>query len=493
MTQISSNDQRENKKGFGMLATAFIPLFGYFALIYMGDKAKKKSWKTAGLIQAAVSIVGVLFYLFGVSSCTDYSFREITPTICIPLLIAAYIFGIIFVLVNRKPYSKRVVLINTKKALPHALVRNNVWCRKQLRWQLWSYIPVLGGLCFLFIGYRTGTKRWKTYGWLYTIFAAVAFSLLIIAVGNYDLGKCILVYPLSVIIAYITVAVHASVVRSDYLRMIAPGWDERHMRLPCLNDRSWRRRNSMWMIWSYIPFCGGASLLHVGIRMRTRRWIIAGLAFIVANIVFGVVQNTVVPTLSRVISYELQDAINTSIWLLHAVMWIGTFFACTVIRERYLEYAAEQYGGDAEAAYTADLKPSADQQRFAQAVGKKAAEEKTQKNTQSAEQAMQKIVAQNTAEAMAHETVEAASQASEKRIDINSCSQRELMTLPGISLAQAKRALEYREQNSGFKDSDTFVKELGIKPHFAVQILDRITVSVAAVKNTKRAYRTLDI
>jgi len=64
-------------------------------------------------------------------------------------------------------------------------------------------------------------------------------------------------------------------------------------------------------------------------------------------------------------------------------------------------------------------------------------------------------------------------------IDINTCTQSQLMELPGISLVQAKRAMEYREERGGFRSADEFVQVLNIKPHFAVQIFPRITVSAA--------------
>lgn len=83
-------------------------------------------------------------------------------------------------------------------------------------------------------------------------------------------------------------------------------------------------------------------------------------------------------------------------------------------------------------------------------------------------------------------------------VDINRCTQDELMSLPGIGVAQAKKALEYRAQNGGFRSLDEFVDVLQIKPHFAVQIFDRATVSQPAPKSTpqpapgKQSRRTID-
>ena len=83
-------------------------------------------------------------------------------------------------------------------------------------------------------------------------------------------------------------------------------------------------------------------------------------------------------------------------------------------------------------------------------------------------------------------------------VDINCCTQSELMTLPGIGVVQAKKAMEYREQNGGFRSLDEFVEVLQIKPHFAVQIFSRAVVSQAERKpaaqssHTTHMRRTID-
>lgn len=63
------------------------------------------------------------------------------------------------------------------------------------------------------------------------------------------------------------------------------------------------------------------------------------------------------------------------------------------------------------------------------------------------------------------------------KVDVNRCTQSELMSLPGMTVAQAKRAMEYRTEHGGFRTLDEFVDVLGIKPHFAVQIFSMATVS----------------
>lgn len=82
-------------------------------------------------------------------------------------------------------------------------------------------------------------------------------------------------------------------------------------------------------------------------------------------------------------------------------------------------------------------------------------------------------------------------------VDVNRCTQSELMALPGMTVAQAKRAMEYRAERGGFRSLDEFVDVLEIKPHFAVQIFSAATVSQPEVRpvqhhNTTSSRRTID-
>lgn len=61
-----------------------------------------------------------------------------------------------------------------------------------------------------------------------------------------------------------------------------------------------------------------------------------------------------------------------------------------------------------------------------------------------------------------------------KIVDINSCSESDLVELPGISVVLAKKAITYREEHQGFRLVEEFFTVLEIKPHFMVQLKDRI-------------------
>lgn len=79
-------------------------------------------------------------------------------------------------------------------------------------------------------------------------------------------------------------------------------------------------------------------------------------------------------------------------------------------------------------------------------------------------------------------------------IDVNGCSAEKLATLPGISIVTAKKMIEIRNQQGGFHSVDEFVMKSGIKPHFATDIIKRLTISVNTDSHmNKTKGRKLDI
>lgn len=59
-------------------------------------------------------------------------------------------------------------------------------------------------------------------------------------------------------------------------------------------------------------------------------------------------------------------------------------------------------------------------------------------------------------------------------IDINTCTEKDLASLPGVSIVAAKKAIAYRDKNNGFVSEQEFYKVAGIQLHFVKQIKDKI-------------------
>lgn len=62
-------------------------------------------------------------------------------------------------------------------------------------------------------------------------------------------------------------------------------------------------------------------------------------------------------------------------------------------------------------------------------------------------------------------------------IDINSASEKEITDLPGISIILAKKIIQYRDSNKGFKNLDEFYTKMKIKPHFIEKLDEMICVN----------------
>lgn len=70
-------------------------------------------------------------------------------------------------------------------------------------------------------------------------------------------------------------------------------------------------------------------------------------------------------------------------------------------------------------------------------------------------------------------------------LNINTCSEEELIALPGLNIIDAKRTISLREQNGDFESIEDFIAALHIKPHIAAPLYDYITVE-PSVKVTPR-------
>lgn len=61
-------------------------------------------------------------------------------------------------------------------------------------------------------------------------------------------------------------------------------------------------------------------------------------------------------------------------------------------------------------------------------------------------------------------------------VDVNRAPESELAGLPGVGLILAKKAVQYREANRGFRTVDEFFQVLGLKPHVAERLRPLVTV-----------------
>src|SRR5919106_3936908 len=77
-----------------------------------------------------------------------------------------------------------------------------------------------------------------------------------------------------------------------------------------------------------------------------------------------------------------------------------------------------------------------------------------------------------------------ASTAAIATVNLNTATQAQLETLPGIGAASAKRILEYRQKNGGFKKIEELMNVQGIGEKSFLKLKPLVTVATAPAKPT---------
>lgn len=106
-----------------------------------------------------------------------------------------------------------------KGMIPMSTGNFNIWWKiKHSLWMLLTLLPLLNFLAFVYIGWRSKTKKWVVYGILY----AVPSVFLIIGL-NSTLEE---IYLILVVLTWFVSVIHAIIVRNTYLYRLRGG-DER--------------------------------------------------------------------------------------------------------------------------------------------------------------------------------------------------------------------------------------------------------------------------
>lgn len=492
---------------WGMKNSAYIllglfPWLDAFAFVYMGRKTGRKQWTRMGIIFGVLWYFGVLFYGLTYSYLPASNVvRQVIFLVKAAILVLWPVI-MILLLASRKDYLRLLAVTEKEPDIPE-LMQDKKWRMQHSMWTIWSFIPGLGGISLLTAGYSMKDKTWKKISAAVT--AIGVLSIVGIRVANsYAYASLISTYLLSfsarmtlknlscctlILLFSLQIALMLAI-RKEYLIHEAVKWDTGKRKYKCLSSLNWRMKNSWWILMCLVPYCTGVGLIIAGLQSKKKKWAATGL---IAEILIAA---------GEIILYMPRFRYGYSILkfnlsILNFLVILTVFSMAFVVRNEFLFIRAKMLGGNE----TAIQQEIAAQENFR----KRTSREKTVETDESEKEKKTRTVeltpvkpekkVEKKVEKQAEKQVVLVN-ASEKT-DINTCTEAELRKLPGLSLAQIKAAVEYREKNGFFNSVDDFVSILGIKPHFAVQIFEMAVASPAPVKekteSEKVVRRTIDI
>lgn len=227
-------------------------------------------------------------------------------------------------------------------------------------------------------------------------------------------------------------------------------------------SKSWEVIHSLWVLWTLpMGLLSWISFIYIGIRVRQMKWIISGLIYSIALILFILIGTD--PTDGYLILVPENSWIIDVQILITLAVWVISIFHAFWARKEYLlrleaisdpeirdedylkrKYAMEYaYGNEEKSKFQNPFKRSSVNSELQQEHVKKHVKE-----------------------------VEFPS----KPVDINNDPEEVIAELPGIGSILAKKVVETR-QLSPFKSVDEFGEVLGLKPHIIERVRPLIVIT----------------
>lgn len=476
------------KNGLCLLWSA-VPVFGWFSLVFMGKKSGRKQLTGLGGIYGITSLLGL--FLMNISPVLNHLAwsvnRSVSPLsrmagslqdIGLYLLVGVWGICLIHTLMCVKQYYQYLALKTLSAPAPSDLVTDRKWRTAQLRWMIWCWIPVLGGLGLSLAGRRMDSRKLKRSGWIITAASGAVWLIAKILSQHFYTWKRYMQDLVAVLILTVSMLVllTAFLIREDYLRSWAQTWERDVRQRAVLKDRHWCHRNSLWQLWTILPGVGGIGIILAGRTARNRKILGTGVGLMACNILLllaAALLDARVGGLLYTANYQLRTFLQTVLNAMHVVVWVGIFYYGALIRWDVLKARSRKLQGyDSEFQRDLDL-----YNRKIQA---------SSVDTREEEKIPETVISQEkTVTTVSPVVKDGTAPAAVGRMDINTCSLEELMTLPGVGIVQAKNAIAHREQQGNFRDVEEFVHLLGIKPHFAVKVFELAEVSKQTPTHTQ--------
>lgn len=299
----------------------------------------------------------------------------------------------------------------------------------------------------------------------------------------------------------------------------------------------WERRSSYFLIFAFLPILNCIPFFHMNSRIKNKRWLFLGWFVMILDIVL-ILAVALIPTAG----YSLEPERPYYSEVAGSVPDVEDFMTMEQ-REKYLD--------DYSYSYSKEFKLSEENEKYENAVNQYYTDEKEwEKQPEIAAQISDyenfnsiidglsigsivalgifyfivivlafserpkylKLLADSENHNQIRETltrersrsletqnipVSSVNPVSETLVDINSADEETLTSLKGINLIDAKKIIEYRENNKGFSTKDEFFDCISAKPHIIVAIENQIEVgeykSAMINHSTEMGKRKLDL
>lgn len=194
-------------------------------------------------------------------------------------------------------------------------------------------------------------------------------------------------------------------------------------------NKSWRIKNSLWIIWSFTIILSSVGFFYIGVKTKKLKWIISGVIYFllgpVALYFSGKSESGFVPS-----------SLGTAL----GFIWFFSFIACIVhsfiVRESYLNLL-----GGTSLAIKDSAVPGIPSIEKGPVLRNGTSEEKILK------------------------------------VNINTCSEKMISDLPGVGIVIANRAVAIRTNSGPYASVSEFIATLDIPASFSEQIEHLATVN----------------
>lgn len=530
-------DKKRKIKESLWLILAFIPYFNFFGFLYVGYKAKRRAWTNRGILFGVLNFAAAVVITALRANGTGLLFnraRILNTTSGAIGVFAAVIFAAALVMefALNADYLKLRGIMTAEERPTHELLRNRAWRTKQL-------IPliVLPASAFLLLYYTSSLSTYSFFGWKSVDFARFAFSLAASALpilyaaerinekkwkrlptvyficaavmtvigvsvfilfggepdstGDYIYMALLDICSVIVLFMIVTALFLCLLCRESYLERLAPEYTYDRQKYPCLNSVKWRLLNSWWLLLCANIYSSGMSLIYEGIAARKKRNIFVGIAAL------ALIAGTALPIIisGNEIYVGNVDTLTNFGLHLRRMTYCFTVLLAFLSRPTYLSARAKLSNG-----YASDVERELDEMnalKLHEAAARKRMQAEPETDTADALPAVPGLSAETRTVDIPEQVMDSAPAAETAQgvIDINSCTAQEMTRLPGITIVDAKRAVERRETQGRFQSVDEFIAFLRVKPHFAVSIFEMAEAGgSAAVEEPKKPLRRrLDI